>query len=155
MWVSFRCRRPGFNPRAVHVGIVLVCMVQKRKSCLFKASSRLDKNLINYETIEHVQNFSYLDCEVSYRYDQDCKQKPSPFQHMCGEIRIMLKYKTMEDANIKFYIVISAPVLVFGSENSSLNRSERREIETAEICFPTRVSGYALTDHVHSATVRN
>jgi hypothetical protein len=67
---------------------------------------------------------------------------------MCGEIRIMLKYKTMEDANIKFYIVISAPVLVFGSENSSLNRSERREIETAEICFPTRVSGYALTDHV-------
>jgi hypothetical protein len=38
----------------------------KRKVVFFfKGSSRIDKNLFNYETIERVQNFNCLDCEVS------------------------------------------------------------------------------------------
>jgi hypothetical protein len=55
---------------------------------------------------------------------------------------------------LNFILLISAPMLVFGSENSTLNVSERRETETAEICFSTHVSGYALTDHVRN-TIRN
>jgi hypothetical protein len=45
-------------------------------------------------------------------------------------------------------------VLVFGSENSALNRSEGKENETSEICFLRRVSGYRLMNYV-CKTIRN
>ena len=36
---------------------------------------------------------------------------------------------------IRFYKVIEVPVLIYGSENWSLNRSDKRTIETAEMRF--------------------
>jgi hypothetical protein len=54
----------------------------------------------------------------------------------------------------KYYKVISAPMLTYGSENWVLNRSESREIETAEMCFLRCVSGYTFTDQVRNMTMR-
>jgi hypothetical protein len=65
----------------------------------------------------------------------------------------MLKNKTRKDTHVKFYKVIIASVLMYGSENWALNSSERRKIETVEIHFIRRISGYALTDHVYSMTI--
>jgi hypothetical protein len=39
-------------------------------------------------------------------------------------------YKTGKDKQLKFYKVIVASVLMYGSGNWALNRSERRKIET-------------------------
>jgi hypothetical protein len=39
----------------------------------------------------------------------------------------------------------SSTVLIYGSENWALNRSDRRETEIAEMCFLRHVSWYALT----------
>jgi hypothetical protein len=50
----------------------------------------------------------------------------------------------------RLYKVTAASVLVCGGENWALNRSERREIEAAEMHSLRHVSGCVFTGHVHS-----
>jgi hypothetical protein len=65
----------------------------------------------------------------------------------------MLKNRARKYTQIKFYKLIAVPVAVYGSEDWTLNRSERRKIETAGMSFLRHVSGYTLTDHVHICNV--
>jgi hypothetical protein len=44
---------------------------------------------------------------------------------------------------------------MYGSENLTLNRSERRGIETTEMRFLDEVSEYTLTDHARNTTIHN
>ena len=60
---------------------------------------------------------------------------------MCGTLSRTLKGKTQTSTQIKFYMV-----LMFGSENWSLNRSDKRKIEAAEIRFLGPMTGYSLLD---------
>jgi hypothetical protein len=46
-------------------------------------------------------------------------------------------------------------MLVYGSENWALNRSEGRVPGTAEMRFLRRVSGYQFTDHARNTTIHN
>ena len=57
------------------------------------------------------------------------------FQKRCGSISITLKGKAQLSTQIKFYKVMEVPVLMYGSENWALNRSDKREIEAAEVRF--------------------
>ena len=54
---------------------------------------------------------------------------------MCGTISRTLKGKTQLSTQSKFYKVMAVPVLMGGSENWSLNRSDKREIAAAEMIF--------------------
>jgi hypothetical protein len=69
---------------------------------------------------------------------------------VCGTIERMLKNKTRKATCNKLYEVIAAPMLMYGSENWDLNRSERRKTETTEMYFLRHVSGCTLADHTHS-----
>ena len=60
---------------------------------------------------------------------------------MCRTISRTLKWKTH---SIKFYQVMAVPVLMYGSENWSLNRSDKRKIEAAEMRFLRPTAGYSL-----------
>jgi hypothetical protein len=51
----------------------------------------------------------------------------------------MLKYRTGKDSQIQFYEEISTPMLVHGSGNWSLNRSERMRTETAEMLVDNKM----------------
>jgi hypothetical protein len=62
-----------------------------------------------------------------------------------------LENETRKDTQITFYKAIAAPMLMYGSENWALNRSERRKIERAQMRFIRRVSGYTVTDRVRNA----
>ena len=53
---------------------------------------------------------------------------------------------------IKFYKVMAVPVLMYGSENWSLNRSDKRKIEAAEMIFLRPMAGYTLWDKKEVAT---
>jgi hypothetical protein len=46
-------------------------------------------------------------------------------------------------------------MLMYGSENLALNRSELRKTDTAEMRFLRHISGYTSTDHVRNTTVLN
>ena len=54
---------------------------------------------------------------------------------MCGTISRTLKGKTQLSTQIKFYKVMVVPVMMYGSENWSLNRSDKRKIKAAEMRF--------------------
>ena len=68
------------------------------------------------------------------------------FQRMCGTISRTLKGKTQLTTQIEFYKVMAVPVLMYGSENGSLNRSDMRKIEAAEMRFLRPMAGYTLWD---------
>ena len=65
---------------------------------------------------------------------------------MCGTIIRILKRKTQFSTQIKCYQVIAVRVLMYGSENWSLNRSDKRKIETAEMRFLRPLAGYTLLE---------
>jgi hypothetical protein len=55
---------------------------------------------------------------------------------MCGKTQRTPKNKTIKKhKQIKFYKVIAAPLLMYESENRTLNRSERGKIEVLEMPF--------------------
>ena len=57
-------------------------------------------------------------------------------------------YNTQLSTQIKFYKVMVVPVLMYGSEKWSLNRSDKRKIEAAEMRILRPMAGYALWDIV-------
>ncbi|PSN57227.1 hypothetical protein C0J52_05026 [Blattella germanica] len=50
---------------------------------------------------------------------------------------------------------MAVPMVMYGSENWVLNRSERRRIETNEMKFLRRVAGLNLLDQVNNNYIRN
>jgi hypothetical protein len=75
------------------------------------------KIILNHKSItEQVSNLNYLGCNVTYKYDEDLNDKLSKFQNICGVIARTLKKKTRKVTNLKFYKIMSVPVLLFGSE---------------------------------------
>ena len=73
-------------------------------------------------------NFS---CNIN-EHRKEINNKVNKYQRMCGTISRTLKGKT-QLTQIKFYKVLAVPVLMHGSENWSLNRSDKRKIEAAEM----------------------
>ena len=65
-----------------------------------------------------------------------------------------LKGKTQLLTQIKFYKVMAIPVLMYGSENWSLNRSDKRKIEAAEMRFLRPTAGYTFWDKKRSSDIR-
>ena len=59
--------------------------------------------------------------------------------------------KTQLSTQIKFYKVMAVPALMYGSENWSLNRSDKRKIKSAEMRFLKPRAGYTLLDKLHHA----
>ena len=49
---------------------------------------------------------------------------------------------------------MAVPVLMYGSENWSLNRSDKRKIENAEMRFLGPMAGYTLWDKKRSSDIR-
>ena len=47
---------------------------------------------------------------------------------------------------IRFYKVMAVPALMYDSENWSLNRSDKRKIEAAEMIFLRSMAGYSFWD---------
>jgi hypothetical protein len=113
--------------------------------------------VMNNKTIEHVQNFNLLSCDMSYSCDTE--QKLLRCQHrMCGIILRTSKNKTRKDMHVQLYKVTASPTFMLC--NVALCRSERWKIETAETPFLRLVSGYArtfrpCTQHVSTQSIKN
>ena len=80
-----------------------------------------------------MRGFNYLRSNISYCERKEVNNKVNKFQRMCGTERRTLKGKTQLSIQIKFYKVMAVPVLMYGSENCSQNRSDKRKIEAAEM----------------------
>jgi hypothetical protein len=58
-------------------------------------------------------------------------------------------------SQIKFYKLMAIAVLTYGSENWSLNRSDKRKIEAGEMRFLRPMAGYTLWDKNRSTDIRD
>jgi hypothetical protein len=74
----------------------------------------------------------------------EVNNKVNKFQRMCDTISRALKGKTQLSAQIKFYKVMAVPVLMYGSENWSTNRPDKRKIEAAEMRFLRPMAGHTV-----------
>ena len=64
-----------------------------------------------------------------------------------------LKGKTQLSTQIKFYKVVAVPVQMYGSENWTLNRSDKRKLEAAEMRFLRPTAGQLLDKKCSSSDV--
>jgi hypothetical protein len=55
---------------------------------------------------------------------------------------------------IKFYTVMAVAVLMYSSENRSLNRPDKRKIEVAGMRFLKPMAGYTLWDKISNTDIR-
>ena len=100
--------------------------------------------------IDQVRDFNYLGCNISYCERKQVNNKVNKFQRMCGTVRMCgtisrtSKWKTQLSTPIEFYKVMAVPVLMYGSENWSLNRTDKRKIEAAEMRFLRPIAGYTV-----------
>ena len=71
---------------------------------------------------------------------------------MYGTLSRTLEGTTRLSTQIKFYKVMAVHVLMYGSENWSLCRSDKREIKAAEMRFLRPIAGYTLWHKKEVAT---
>jgi hypothetical protein len=75
------------------------------------------KIIINDETPEQVNQFTYLGCSVSYQFSNDAISKLATFLHLTGTIKrtIFRKVRTENILNICNTLIL--PTFLYGSEN--------------------------------------
>ena len=75
------------------------------------------KIVLNNKIIEEIQNFNYLDCQISHNWENDLKDKVYKFQSICGIIKRILQNKVGKVTKLKFYKVMTVTMLTDGAEN--------------------------------------
>jgi hypothetical protein len=70
-------------------------------------------------------------------------------------IRRTLKQKILQSIQLTFHKVVAVPILTYASENWTINRSDERKIESAEMRFLRPVAGYTLLDQKRSTDIRS
>jgi hypothetical protein len=55
-----------------------------------------------------------------------------------------LRQKTLQSTQLKVYKIMAVPMLTYVSENWTINRSDKKKIESAEMKFLRSVAGYSL-----------
>lgn len=129
---------------------------RKTKTMAFLGPDHLRcKIVINKEIIEQVSSFKYLGCTITYLKEQDVDIKINRFQGMCGTIIRTLKNKTLPETQLKFYKTLAVPLLTYGCENWTLNRNNKRKLESSEMKFLRSVAGLTLLDKQKNVDIRN
>jgi hypothetical protein len=74
--------------------------------------------------------------------------------NMCGRIKRMLQDRARTETALKFYKVITAFTLLYGSECGAITKQESQS-EAAEMRFLRAVAGNGLTHHIIKQTRKN
>jgi hypothetical protein len=96
---------------------------------------------------------NYLWCELSFDNEPDFEKKINRFQRIYGTIRKHLK-KTRKDTQMKFYVVVARPTLLYGSETWVTTKWDMTCLEAAEMFFVRSVKGYTRLHKIWSEVVR-
>jgi hypothetical protein len=57
-----------------------------------------------------------------------------------------IETENFAEQQLKFYNIVAVPMLTYASENWTINRSDKKKIESAEMKFLRSVAGYTLLD---------
>jgi len=104
----------------------LEIVTKKMKVFGFAGTDHLrTKAIINDETLEQVNQFTYLGCSASYQFSHDAKSKMVEFLHLIGTIKITIFRKVRTENILKIYNTLILPTFLYGSENRILTASQR------------------------------
>src|SRR5215475_14176243 len=112
------------------------------------------KIIINDETLDQVNQFTYLGCSISYQFSNNVELKMAKFLQLIGTIKRTIFRKVRTETILKLYNTLVLPTFLYGSENWTLPASQRRRIEAAEIKLLRPLAGYALYDHKTNDSIR-
>ena len=100
------------------------------------------KIIINNETVDQVNQFTYLSCSISYQFSNDVELKLAKFLQLIGTIKRTIIRKVGKETILKLYNTLVLPTFLYGSENWTLTASQRRRIEAAEMKLLRPLAGY-------------
>jgi hypothetical protein len=66
-----------------------------------------------------------------------------------------IETKNFAKQQLKFDKIMAVPMLTYASENWTMNRSDKKKIESAEMNFLRSVAGYTLLDQKRSTDIRS
>jgi hypothetical protein len=66
-----------------------------------------------------------------------------------------IETKNFAKQQLKFYKIMAVRMLTYASENWTINRSDKKKIESAEMKFLRSVAGYTLLDKKRSTDIRS
>jgi hypothetical protein len=113
------------------------------------------KIIINDETPEQVNQFTYLGCNISYQFSNDVEFKLAKFLQLIGTIKRTIFFRKLRmETILKIYNTLVLPIFLYGSENWTLTASQRRRIEEAEMKLLRPLAGYTLYDHKTKDSIR-
>lgn len=134
----------------------MIISTDKTKVMAFLGSYPIrTKIVLNNKTIEQVNTFKYLGCNVTYNKSREIDDKLNAFNYFCGTIRRTLGRKVRKETLLKFYKVMALPALLYGCENWVLRKKDERRIEAVEMKFLRFVAGYTLFDKKRSEDIRS
>jgi len=97
------------------------------------------KIIINDETLEQVNQFTYLGCSISYQFSNEVESKMAKFLQLIGTIKRTIFRKVITETILKIYNTLIV--------NWTLTALQRRRIEAAEMKLLRPLTGYTLHDH--------
>jgi hypothetical protein len=74
---------------------------------------------------------------------------------VCGVIARTLKKKTRKETNLKFYKIMSVPVLLYGSERWTPRKRDWNRIQSTEMEYLRTVKGCTRSDQIRYEDIRN
>jgi len=77
------------------------------------------KIVINDETLEQVNQFTYLGCSISYQFSKAVESKLAKFLQLIGTIFRKVRKETI----LKIYNTLILPTFLYGSEKWTLTAS--------------------------------
>jgi len=80
---------------------------------------------INDETLEQVNQFTYLGCSISYQFSNAVESKMAKFLQLIGSIKRTIFTKVRKETILKIYGTLIVPTFLYGSENWTLTASHR------------------------------
>jgi len=109
---------------------------------------------MNDETLEQVNQFTYLGCGISYQFSNDVESKMAKLLQLIGTIKRTIFRKVRTETILKIYNILVVPTFLYGPENWTLTTSQRRRIEAAEVKLFIPLAGYILHDHKTNDFIR-
>ncbi|RZF44869.1 hypothetical protein LSTR_LSTR004494 [Laodelphax striatellus] len=104
--------------------------------------------------LEQVSEYNYLGCHISFKEDVDIEKKVGKFQSICGTISRTLSKKARKETLMKFYKVMAAPVLLYGSESWITTKPLESRLQAAEMRFLRKVKGCDRRDQIRNDDIR-
>jgi hypothetical protein len=74
------------------------------------------KIIVKDETLEQVNQFTYLGCNISYQFPNDVESKLAKFLQLIGTIKRTIVRKVRTETILKIYNTLILPTFLYGSE---------------------------------------